>query len=138
MACTIRGHVFDFEGHHPNCLPKGGKTMFRNAVKYLKKDGFFGGTLEDEDDIPITKGEECFRMALDAPNADTFTSILNAGIPKDFIKSYINISACQRDLFAIEARKWTSTRTTTDFTNVPQAMLDYATYITSDTIIEHP
>jgi hypothetical protein len=38
--CTERGQVFDFEGQHPNILKKSGKTMFKNAANYLKKDGY--------------------------------------------------------------------------------------------------
>lgn len=45
---TKCGHVFDFQGHHPNLIPKSGSQQWKNTLKYLETDHFFKSNFEED------------------------------------------------------------------------------------------
>jgi hypothetical protein len=137
MDCKVRGQVFDYEGQHPNIIRKGGKKQFENAANYLKKDGYWGGNLADEE-VEGYQAEDIWAMAVDEKEETEFERILRCGDPKSYIKSYINIREYKRDNFKKDHRKFESRYTQEDFENVPQVMQDYARYILGEEEIERP
>lgn len=130
--CTERGNVFDYEGFHPNVIKKGGKTQFKNAANYLKKDGWWGGNLTDEEETINGEGEDIFAMALNAKNYDEYCEIIIAGNPKAFITSYMNVKTCGKDRFQEEFARWTPNFTLDSFTNIPLLLTHYTQYILSN------
>jgi hypothetical protein len=58
-----------------------------------------------------------------------FDTIIRTGDPKSYLKSYIAIREYKRDQFKKKDEGYVSHYTLQDFTNVPQPMQDYATYI---------
>ncbi len=136
--CKARGQVFDFEGQHPNIIKKGGKIQFKNAANYLKKDGFWGGNLEDRDDQDALGPHDIWMKAVTAEDEEDFDETLRYGDPKAFIKSYIAIQEFKRDHFKKDQRLFNPSYTLADFPNCPQPLIDYAAYIQSDQVIDRP
>lgn len=138
--CTERGHVFDFGGHHPNLKPCGGKKQWENQVRYLEKDGWYGGNIGEtaEEDGDTNPADDVFRQALAAETYEEYSQTIADGAPEDFCKSYISIRACGQDRFRKEPKKWESKYTDTDFTNIPPILEAYKGFINSDEEQDRP
>jgi len=139
-SCTERGQIFDFQGHHPNLKPCGGKVQWHNVLKDLEKNNCWQTNIDDEmdEEDDSEPKDEVFRKALAMGTEEEFQETIAEGDPEAFCKSYISIRACGQDRFRREPKKWTARRTLADFANVPQVLTDYATYINSDDEIERP
>ncbi|KAK2464540.1 hypothetical protein APHAL10511_003447 [Amanita phalloides] len=138
--CTEHSQIFDYGGFHPNIKPCGGCIQWENQVKYLEKDGFFGGNINlTEEDNPVNDvADNIYCLALLQTTEEAFQSTIADGDLESFCKSYISIWACGKDWYAKEPCRFTSTRTTDDFANIPLLLRTYAAYIKSEEIIERP
>ena len=127
--CTERGQVFDFAEQHPHIAKKSGKVMFKAAATYLKKDGYWGGTITDDEENAGHQPEDIWAMAIVEEDEATFDNIIKAGDPKSYLKSYCSIRQYKQDAFKPKERGYVSRFTMEDFVNVPGVMKDYATYV---------
>nr|ARV85669.1 replication associated protein [Rhynchosia golden mosaic Colombia virus] len=99
-----------------------------NAVKnYITKDGDYcesgqykvsGGTKANKDDV--------YHNAVNAGSQEEALAIIRAGDPKTFIVSYHNVKANIERLFYKAPEPWAPPFQLSSFTNVPDAMNDWA------------
>lgn len=137
-ANSERGHIFDFQGQHPNLKKTSGSQQWKNQLKYLERDHVFESNIEEEDDEERQEnGENIWKKALSMSDYESFSQTLREEEPKDFCKSYLSIRECGKDLFK-EKKTWTPTHSLDDFPNTPQLLKDYANFVLSDEVIDQP
>src|SRR5579863_4123776 len=107
MECITRGHVFNYQGQHPNILKKAGKIQFQNTANYLKKDRYWGGTIPDNQEDALGP-EDIWMKAVEVENEEEYVNTLKYGNPKAFLKSYIGIREYKRNHFKKEEKAYIS------------------------------
>lgn len=136
--CTERGHVFDFQGHHPDLIPKGGSQQWKNALKYLEKDHFFKSNFGEDEEECQEHGENTWAKAISMETAEEFHQTLSQEEPKDYLRSFISINTYAKQRYQKPQAPYTSPYSLNDFPNTPQILKDYSNYTNSDEVINRP